>query len=63
MQEEHKAQGIPSNWAVYFAVHDCDVATARAGELGGSVIMPPMDVSEHGRMSVISDPAGAMLCL
>ncbi len=63
MQEDQKAQGIPSHWAIYFAVHDCDAATAKATELGGAVLMPPMDVSEHGRMSIVSDPTGAMFCL
>ena len=63
MQPEQKAQGIPSNWGVYFAVHDCDSATAQASQLGGNVLMPPMDVSEHGRMSVIADPTGAVFSL
>jgi predicted enzyme related to lactoylglutathione lyase len=63
MQEEQKAQGMPSCWGVYFAVEDCDAATARAATLGGTVIMPPFDVSEHGRMSVVSDPTGGTFCL
>lgn len=63
MPDEQKAQGVPSFWGVYFAVDDCDAMTARAGELGGTVLMPAFDVAEHGRMSVLSDPAGAMFCL
>jgi uncharacterized protein len=63
MQEDQKAQGVPSNWAVYFAVDDCDATTARVSELGGTVIVPPFDVSEHGRMSVLTDPTGAVFCL
>ncbi len=63
MQEQQKSQGVPSYWGVYLAVDDCDASTARVEELGGTVIMPPMDVSEHGRMSVVSDPAGAVFCL
>jgi uncharacterized protein len=63
MQEDQKAQGVPSYWGVYFAVNDCDASTTRVTELGGAVLMPPMDVSEHGRMSVVGDPTGAVFCL
>ncbi len=50
---------VPSNWGVYFAVDDTDASVAKAGELGGSTIMPPMDI-EPGRFAVLSDPAGAV---
>jgi predicted enzyme related to lactoylglutathione lyase len=63
MMPDQKAQGVPSYWGVYFAVDDCDATTARVSELGGNVFMPPFDVSEHGRMSVLADPAGAVFCL
>jgi len=32
---------------------------ARVTELGGAVVVPPMDV-EPGRFAVVADPAGAM---
>lgn len=63
MQAEQKTEGISSYWGVYFAVHDCNEATQRASELGGTVIMTPFDVGENGRMSVVSDPTGAVFCL
>jgi predicted enzyme related to lactoylglutathione lyase len=49
---------VPSHWAVYFAVADCDSAVARIAELGGTVMMPPMDI-EPGRFAVVADPYGA----
>jgi uncharacterized protein len=49
----------PSFWGVYFAVADCDAAVVLVTELGGSVIVPPMNI-EPGRFAVVSDPAGAM---
>jgi predicted enzyme related to lactoylglutathione lyase len=49
---------VPSHWAVYFAVADTDAAVARVAELGGSVMMPPMDI-EPGRFAVVADPYGA----
>jgi predicted enzyme related to lactoylglutathione lyase len=49
---------VPPHWMIYFAVEDCDGAARRAGELGGTVPVPPMD-TPAGRMAVISDPHGA----
>jgi predicted enzyme related to lactoylglutathione lyase len=50
---------MPSYWGVYFAVADTDATAARITELGGSIVMPPMDI-EPGRFAVASDPTGAM---
>jgi predicted enzyme related to lactoylglutathione lyase len=63
MPPEQAAAGTPSYWAVYFLVADCDAATAQAVALGGSVVMPPMDVENMGRMSVLTDPTGATFSL
>ena len=49
---------VPSHWVVYFNVTDTDDAVARVAELGGAVIMPPMDI-EPGRFAVVADPTGA----
>lgn len=58
MGEQFPAE-VPPHWGVYFAVDDCDGAVARAGELGASVMMPPMDVEGVGRMAALVDPQGA----
>jgi predicted enzyme related to lactoylglutathione lyase len=50
---------IPPFWAVYFAVEDTDTAVARVAELGGTVLMAPMDI-EPGRFSTVTDPFGAV---
>jgi predicted enzyme related to lactoylglutathione lyase len=50
---------VPPFWAVYFAVSDTDAAVQRVAELGGSQIMPPMDI-EPGRFAVVADPTGAV---
>ena len=49
---------VPAHWAVYFIVEDADASAAKVTELGGTVVMPPMDI-EPGRFAVISDPQGA----
>jgi uncharacterized protein len=50
---------IPPNWLVYFAVADCDAATNKATELGGSVMKPPDDIPGIGRFAILTDPQGA----
>lgn len=50
---------VPPHWAVYFAVASTDEAVARAAELGGRLLMGPIDI-EPGRFAVVADPAGAV---
>ena len=44
--------------SVSFWVPDADQAAARAQELGGTVLLPPMDIP-IGRFTVVADPQGA----
>jgi predicted enzyme related to lactoylglutathione lyase len=53
----------PSHWMAYVAVDDVDECARRVWELGGKVIVPPMDIPNTGRFCVISDPTGATLSL
>ena len=46
-------------WQPYVAVNDPDATTAKATELGGSVVVEPMDVPKVGRIAVLRDPQGA----
>lgn len=55
--------GMPPVWNSYVLVEGVDDTTRRAAELGGSVVMEPMDVLDAGRMSVVGDPTGGVLCL
>jgi uncharacterized protein len=48
----------PAHWSVTFAVDDADAIAAKATELGGKVIAPPMDLP-WVRTTVLADPAGA----
>ena len=57
--EDQRQAGIPPHWMIHLAVDDVDAMAARVSELGGTVGAPPFDVFEAGRMSIISDPAGA----
>ena len=53
---------VPSYWAVYFLVEDCDASVARATDLGAGVIVEPMQMGP-GRFAGITDPTGAALFL
>ena len=55
--------GVPPHWNVYVTVADVDASAALVPDAGGMVIAPPFDVMDAGRMSVVADPTGAMLCL
>jgi predicted enzyme related to lactoylglutathione lyase len=63
MMPDQQAAGMPSYWAVYFAVASADDMAARAVALGGKQMAAPMDVMDVGRMAVIADPEGAVFCL
>ena len=49
----------PPHWSVTFATDDADASAAKAKELGGKVVVPPMD-APWVRMTVLTDPQGAM---
>jgi uncharacterized protein len=49
----------PAHWGVTFAVDDADAIAEKASELGGRVVLPPMD-APWVRLTVIADPQGAM---
>jgi hypothetical protein len=63
LRSEHRAMGVPPHWMLYVLVENADAASARAASLGGTVTVPPFDVMESGRMSVIADPTGAMFAV
>jgi len=62
LREDQRAQGVPPNWIIYIAVDNADQAATKAKQLGGTVIVPPFDVMDLGRMAVIQDPTGAHFC-
>ena len=53
----------PPHWNCYVTVESTDDATARARDNGAGVVAEPFDVMDVGRMAVIADPTGAVLCL
>jgi uncharacterized protein len=50
--------GAPPRWTVSFRVADADHSVEKVRRLGGTTLLPPMDVPA-GRFSVVADPNGA----
>ena len=56
-------KGIPPHWMSYVAVDDVDASTKKAEAIGAKILVPPTDIPNIGRFSVITDPSGASLGL
>ena len=54
---EPLTDGQDPHWHVTFAVDDADAAAAKAPELGGRVLVAPLDAA-YVRMTVLADPHG-----
>jgi predicted enzyme related to lactoylglutathione lyase len=53
----------PPAWMTYITVASVDETTAKITESGGTVVAPPMDVMDAGRMAVAQDPTGAFFSI
>ncbi|HUR52452.1 MAG TPA: VOC family protein [Mycobacteriales bacterium] len=51
----------PPVWTSYVTSSDADKTIALVTERGGTVLAPPMDVADLGRMAVFTDPVGAAI--
>jgi predicted enzyme related to lactoylglutathione lyase len=49
-----------SYWHSYIAVENADECARQAPLLGGSVLVPPHDVPDVGRICIVADPTGAI---
>jgi uncharacterized protein len=58
-----KAQQIPPHWQCYITVQDLDATVQSWRTHGGTVLSPPYDVQDAGRMAVVQDPTGAIVSL
>ncbi|MHC4220024.1 MAG: VOC family protein [Planctomycetota bacterium] len=51
--------GVPPNWLAYITVDSVDASTDQARSLGANIEVPPTEIPNIGRFSVITDPTGA----
>lgn len=59
---EDAGEAMPS-WQPHLNVDDLDDCLDRVEELGGRVLVEPVEMPELGRLAVIQDPTGAVLTL
>ena len=57
---ELQTEGHPPTWSTYFAVSNADATAAKVKDAGGRVLLEPFDVTDAGRMAIVSDPTGAV---
>jgi uncharacterized protein len=63
MPEEARRSGVTPRWTGYVGVDDVDAMVERIKQLGGAVYVPPMDIPNISRFSVVADPQMATLAL
>jgi uncharacterized protein len=63
MNDQMKAMNVPPNWLPYFQVADVDATANQAQASGGVLFVPPTDIPNTGRFSVIRDPQGAVFAI
>jgi hypothetical protein len=54
-------EGQPVAWTSYVCTDDADKTAELVTTHGGTVLMPPQDVMDIGRMAVVADPTGAAI--
>jgi uncharacterized protein len=54
---------FPPAWMTYVNVGDADDVIAKVSANGGTVLAPPMDVLDVGRLAIFADPVGAVIGL
>lgn len=60
---QNPTPGAPTMWLPYIHVADCDASHQRALKLGASSCVPPTDIPNVGRFTVLQDPLGAVVGL
>jgi predicted enzyme related to lactoylglutathione lyase len=51
----------PTTWSIYIGTYDIDQLARSVADAGGTVVAPPFDVGDQGRMAVFQDPTGAII--
>lgn len=63
LPEEARKTGAGPMWLGYVGVDDVDAAVDRVKRLGGAVRVPPTDVLDISRFSIVTDPQMAMIAV
>jgi uncharacterized protein len=58
--QQPPGQESPITWNTYLWSEDADAAAKRIAAAGGSILMPPDDVPNSGRLAIAADSTGAV---
>ncbi len=61
LPDEQADAGQPAMWTPYVIVDDVAQTHRRAGELGATILMEPMEIADAGSMFFVIDPVGAVV--
>jgi len=51
--------GVPPHWFAYIEVDDVDARVKSVAAHGGTVMRPPFDIPDVGRIAIVADATGA----
>ena len=51
----------PTAWSVYIGTDNADETAKKVQAAAGTVVAPPFEVGDQGRMAVFQDPSGAFI--
>jgi uncharacterized protein len=63
LPEDARAAGLRPSWIGYVGVNDVDASADRTKQLGGTLYVPPKDIPNISRFSLVADPQMAMIAL
>src|SRR6516162_102427 len=63
LPQDSQMHGAAPQWVGYVSVDDVDAAVQRVKELDGTVYVPPTDIGDVSRFSVVADPQMATFIL
>jgi predicted enzyme related to lactoylglutathione lyase len=63
LRPDQLAKQIPPHWMLYVLVENADATADRIAKAGGTILQPPCDAMDVGRMAIIKDPTGAPFCI
>jgi uncharacterized protein len=63
LPEDARQMGAKPGWIGYVGVDDVDATADRVSRLGGAVLVPPQDIPNVSRFSIVADPQMATLAL
>jgi predicted enzyme related to lactoylglutathione lyase len=61
MSNPDPSHPVPPHWSAYVTVENVDSTVDACPRLGGTVIVPIMEIPNVGRMAVLKDPQGAVV--